>query len=203
MADVRARSFTWSTGNEKTAHMNRGTVISGTSLLAALLAMMFGSCSSSSTIPEGASAVKPFDVTRYTGKWYEIARLDFKYEEGLNNVTAQYSLNDDGTIKVVNRGYDYTKEKWEEATGKARFVGPENEAKLEVSFFGPFYSGYNVIAIDPAYRYALVAGESLEYLWLLSRETTMPENIKQDYLAKAEAIGYETADLVWVEHDRN
>ena len=180
---------------------NKGSVIIKAGLLAALSVLLI-SCSSS-TMPEGASAVKPFDAKRYTGKWFEIARLDFKHEEGLNNVTAQYSLNDDGTIKVVNRGYDYRKEKWEEATGKARFVDAKDEAKLEVSFFGPFYSGYNVIAIDPEYRYALVAGESLEYLWLLSRETTMPENIKQDYLTKAKAIGYDTADLVWVEHDRN
>ena len=145
----------------------------------------------------------PFDVKRYVGKWYEIARLDFKYEQGLNNVTADYSLKDDGTINVINRGYDYKKEKWEEAKGKAKFVDAKDEARLKVSFFGPFYSGYNVIAIDPNYQYALVAGESLENLWLLSREKSMPENIKQDYLQKAKSIGYNTGDLVWVEHDRN
>lgn len=176
--------------------------ILGAALLGAISAVLLTSCSSN-TVPEGASPVKPFDVNRYTGKWYEIARLDFKQERGLNNTTAQYSLKDDGTIKVVNRGYDFEKGEWKEATAKARFVDSKNEGKLEVSFFGPFYSGYNVIAIDPDYQYALVAGESLKYLWLLSRKTTMPENIKQDYLAKAEAIGYQTDDLLWVEHDRN
>lgn len=179
----------------KSSHMMFG----GAVVLATVSAIIASSCKS--TIPEGTSAVKPFDVKRYTGKWYEIARMDFKYEKGLNNVTANYSL-DDGNISVVNRGYDVKKKKWKEATGKAKFVGDPDEAKLKVSFFGPFYSGYNVIAIDPEYQYALVAGESLKYLWLLSRETTMPENIKQEFLDKAKISGYNTEELVWVEHDK-
>lgn len=169
-------------------------------LIAAAYLFVLGSCSS--TIPEGATAVKPFDVNRYKGKWYEVARLDFKQERNLSNTTAHYSVNDDGTISVVNRGYNYVEDEWKEATGKAKFAGDEDEGQLKVSFFGPFYSGYNVIAIDPQYKYALVAGESLKYLWLLSRNTTMPEDIKQDYLDKAEAIGYNTADLIWVEHNK-
>ena len=180
---------------------NRYILLGGATVLAAVSMVVLNSCGSS--IPAGASAVKPFDVKRYTGKWYEIARLDFKYEKGLNNTTAQYTLHDDGTIKVVNRGYDAKKDKWKEATGKAKFVGDPNEARLKVSFFGPFYSGYNVIAIDPEYRYALVAGESLKYLWLLSRDTVMPERVKQEYLSKAGALGYNTDELIWVEHDRN
>ena len=179
--------------------MNRYTIGSAVVLAAAAL-MLLNSCGS--TIPAGASAVKPFDVKRYAGKWYEIARLDFKYEKGLNNVTADYSLKDDGKIKVVNRGYDVKKKKWEEAIGKAKFVDAKDEAKLKVSFFGPFYSGYNVIAIDPDYQYALVAGESLKYLWLLSRETTMPESVKTEYLDKAKSLGYKVDELVWVEHNQ-
>ncbi len=171
-------------------------------VLAAVSTVCLTSCGGS-TIPQGATAVKPFDVKRYAGKWYEIARLDFKYEKGLNNTTAQYTLNDNGTIEVVNRGYDTAKAKWDEAKGKAKFVDSPEEAKLKVSFFGPFYSGYNVIALDPEYKYALIAGESLKYLWLLSRERTMPENIKQEYLEKARSIGYNTDDLVWVKHDRD
>ncbi|WP_276371690.1 lipocalin family protein [Chryseolinea sp. H1M3-3] len=154
------------------------------------------------TTPNNVEVVKSFDISKYTGNWFEIARLDFRFEKNLNNTTADYSLNDDGTIKVVNRGYNYKKQKWVEATGKAKFVEAKDEGRLKVSFFGPFYSGYNVIAIDPDYKYALIAGESMKYLWLLSRETTMPENIKQAYLKKAEGIGYKTSDLVWVEHNR-
>lgn len=152
------------------------------------------------TIPEGAVAVKPFDIDRYMGRWYEVARLDFKYERNLNNTTATYSLNDDGTVKVINRGFNVKTKERKEATGKAKFAGGPDEAKLKVSFFGPFYSGYNVIALDPGYRYALVAGESLKYLWLLSRETTMPAAVKEEYLKKAREVGYKTDELVWVEH---
>lgn len=154
------------------------------------------------TIPDGAVAVKPFDKERYLGKWYEIARLDFKYEKDLDNTTATYSLNDNGTIRVDNRGYNTKKGEWTQAIGKAKFVGEENIAMLKVSFFGPFYSGYNVIAIDDEYRYALIAGKSLKYLWILSRDTNIPVEIKNRYLKIAEEIGYNTNDLLWVEHDK-
>ncbi len=154
------------------------------------------------TIPDGAVAVKPFDTLKYLGKWYEIARLDFKYERDLNNTTAEYSLNDNGTIRVKNQGYNTKKGEWKQAIGKAKFVGEDNIGMLKVSFFGPFYAGYNVIAIDDEYRYALIAGKSLKYLWILSRETTIPVEMKDTYLKMAEEIGYITSDLIWVTHDR-
>jgi len=163
-----------------------------------IIALLFGSCA---TIPEGVVAIKPFIKEKYLGKWYEIARFDFKFERGLNNTTAQYSINEDGTIKVVNRGYNYEKKNWEEATGIAKFVGESDVAMLKVSFFRPFYAGYNVIAIDNEYRYALVCGNKLSYLWILSRETTIPEAIKQNYLAIAKKLGFNTSALIWVEHD--
>lgn len=156
---------------------------------------------SCSTIPKGVEAVQPFDKEKYLGKWYEIARLDFKFERNLNNTTAQYSLNPDGTIKVVNRGYNTKTNEWEEAEGKAKFVRTEDIAMLKVSFFGPFYSGYNVIALDPNYQYALVAGESYNYLWILSRQPTIPDDVKNEFLAVAENGGYDTSDLLWVEHN--
>src|SRR4051812_6009706 len=133
---------------------------------------------SCSTIPKGAVVVKPFDKEKYLGKWYEIARLDFKFERDLNNTTAEYSLNRNGTIRVENRGYNIKKEKWEQVIGKAKFVRADDIAMLKVSFFGPFYAGYNVIAIDPNYKYALVAGKNLKYLWILSRNTIIPDDIK-------------------------
>lgn len=158
--------------------------------------------SSCASIPKGASAVKPFDVNKYLGKWYEIARKDFKYEKNLNNVTADYSLNEDGSIRVVNRGYDVVKEEWKESVGKAKPVGDPKEGRLKVSFFGPFYSGYNVIDIDPDYQYVLVAGDDLKNLWILSRRPTIPEDIQNRYLQKAQEIGYDTSDLVWGAHDK-
>lgn len=165
------------------------------------IGLILTSCSST-TIPEKAQAVQNFEKEKYLGKWYEIARLDFKYEKGLNNTTAEYSLKDNGMIKVDNKGYDYKKEEWEQSIGKAKFVGDENEAMLKVSFFGPFYAGYNVLAIDKDYKYALVTGESLDYLWILSREKSIPAEIKEDYLQKAKDIGYKTEDLIWVEHNK-
>ena len=167
-------------------------------LLLAAIGLGSASCAS---IPKGATAVTPFYKEKYLGKWYEIARLDFRFERGLNNTTAQYSLNDDGTIRVVNRGYAYADDEWKEAVGKARFAGDENVAMLKVSFFGPFYSGYNVIALDEEYRYALVAGKNLKYLWILARETSIPDEVKERYLRVAEEIGFNTSELIWVEHD--
>ena len=154
------------------------------------------------TIPKDVVAVKPFYQEKYLGKWYEIARLDFKFEKNLNNTTAEYSLREDGKIKVVNKGYNTKKEKWVASTGKAKFVGDSKVAMLKVSFFGSFYAGYNVIAIDDDYKYALVAGKNLDYLWILSRETTIPDNIKNDYLKIAHDIGYRTEELIWVKHDK-
>lgn len=163
--------------------------------------LLLNSCASK-TIPDKAEAVQNFDKTKYLGKWYEIARLDFKFEKGLNNTTAEYSLREDGKIKVDNKGFDYKKKEWEQSIGKAKFVSDEKIAMLKVSFFGPFYAGYNVIAIDEDYQYALVVGSSLDYLWILSREKSIPENIKKEYLKTAEKIGYTTADLIWVEHNK-
>ena len=165
------------------------------------VSIMVGLCSCTS-IPKGAVAVNPFDINKYLGKWYEIARMDFRFERNLNNTTANYSLNDNGSIKVDNRGYNYVTGEWKQAVGKAKPAGQPGEARLKVSFFGPFYSGYNVIALDNEYKYALVAGENLSYLWILSRETTVPDEVKSGYLTIARDLGYDTSALIWVEHDK-
>ena len=169
------------------------------SLLSLMGVLTFQACSS---IPKGAIAVKPFDKERYLGKWYEIARMDFRFERNLNNTTASYSINSDGSIKVDNRGFNYKTKEWKQAVGKAKFVGEQDVAMLKVSFFGPFYAGYNVIALDNEYKYALVAGKNLNYLWILSRETSIPDDVKRNYLKIAEDLGYKTSELVWTEHDK-
>jgi len=171
-----------------------------TLFLLSFSALLF-SCATAS-LPKGAPIVEGFDKARYLGKWYEIARFDFAFEKNLNNTTAEYGLRDDGKISVTNRGYNYVKGKWQEAKAKARFVGADTRAALEVSFFGPFYAGYNVIALDKDYNYALVAGDSLKYLLILSRVKTIPEDVKKDYLALAASLGYDVASLIWVEHDK-
>lgn len=171
-------------------------------LTLAIILMTMTALFSCSTIPKGVVAVSPFNSEKYLGKWYEIARIDFKYEKDLNNTTAHYSLNANGTIKVVNRGYHTIKNDWNQAVGKAKFVRDENVAMLKVSFFGPFYAGYNVIALDSDYKYALVGGSKPEYLWILSRETTIPQEIKDNYLKIAKETGYNTGDLLWIEHNK-
>lgn len=182
--------------------MKTGKIIT-TALVASAAAATVMALTSFRTLPKGAVPVKPFDLKKYLGKWYEIARLDYKWEKHMDNVTATYSLKDNGDIRVDNKGYDLKKEKWEESIGKAKPVADPEEARLKVSFFGPFYAGYNVIAIDPNYRYALVVGESTNYMWILSRETTIPDDVKQDYLKQAETLGFKTENLIWPKHDKD
>lgn len=158
--------------------------------------------SSCATLPKGATVIESFEKEKYLGKWYEIARYDFAFEKNLNNTTAEYALRKDSKIDVVNRGYNYITKKWSEAKGKARFKGADTKGELEVSFFGPFYAAYNVIAIDKDYQYALVTGSSLKYLWILSREKTIPSEVKDQYLTIAQSLGYDTSKLIWVEHDK-
>ena len=162
------------------------------------LAVSLAGCA---TMPKGALVVGDFDKGKYLGKWYEIARFDFAFERNLDNTTAEYTLLPNGYIAVVNRGHDYVKEKWSEAKGKARFRGQDTVAALEVSFFGPFYAAYNVIALDKDYTYALVAGSSTGYLWILSRTRTIPESVRGEYLAIAESLGYDITKLIWVRQD--
>lgn len=180
--------------------MKNKIIIAGAALSLAAVALLSSSCAS---IPKHATAVTHFDVNRYLGSWYEIARFDYLFEKNLDNVAAQYSLNDNGTIKVLNSGYNFKSKKWKSARGIAKFKKDKSIAEIKVSFFRPFYSGYNVIAIDKDYQYALVAGRNLSYLWILSRAQTIPENIKKEYLALAEKIGYDTTKLIWVKHDQS
>lgn len=161
--------------------------------------MIFNSCSVG--IPEGATAIKNFNSEKYLGKWYEIARFDYRFEKDMDNVTAEYSLNPDGTIKVKNRGYNYVKKEWKESVGEAKFVNDKSEARLKVSFFKPIWSGYNVIDIDENYQYALVVGNSTEYIWILSRTKEIPNSIRERFLEKARKLGYNTEKLIWVNHN--
>lgn len=165
------------------------------------LGTLIASCSTQK-MPKGAKPVHSFDAQKYLGKWYEIARYDFVFEKNMDNTMAEYSLKDDGTIKVVNSGYNYKKEKWKKAVGTAKFREAKNIGALKVSFFGPFYAPYNVIALEGDHRYSLVAGKNLDYLWILSREKTIPDDIKQRFLQKADSLGYNTSDLVWPTHER-
>ena len=168
-------------------------------LFTAAIVLAISGCSSTSP-PPGIAPVTPFDLARYEGRWYEVARLDHSFERGMTDVSATYQRQSDGTVQVLNRGFDTGKNDWRQAEGKAKFTGDKNTASLKVSFFGPFYGGYNVIALDSQYQYALVSGPDRGYLWILSRTPTIPESIKQEYLRIARDLGFPVEKLVWVNH---
>jgi apolipoprotein D and lipocalin family protein len=165
---------------------------------AALLAGALLASGCAVRVPDNVRPVTSFDVKRYAGTWYELARIDHRFEKGLVNTTAQYSLNPDGTVKVVNRGFNPAKNEWKEATGTARFLGDPGTAALKVSFFGPFYGGYNVVHLSDDYQTALVIGNTRDYFWLLSRQKTMPEAQKQALLAQAARIGVDLNTVIHV-----
>lgn len=148
--------------------------------------------------PKSVTPITGFDVNDYLGTWYEIARLDHSFERGLEQVTADYSLRDDGGIKVTNRGYLPTKDKWKEAIGKAYFVEDENKGYLKVSFFGPFYGSYVIFELEPDYQYAFVSGPDTSYLWFLSRTPEVDESLKKHFINKAENLGFDPKELIWV-----
>jgi apolipoprotein D and lipocalin family protein len=154
-------------------------------------------------IPDGAEAVQGFELERYLGTWYEIARMDHSFERGLSRVTAEYSLRDGGGVNVVNSGFDTATGKWSEADGKAYFIGDSTVGQLKVSFFGPFYGAYNVIALDREdYQWSMVAGPDLKYLWILSRTPALEKSTLDKLIFQAAALGFNTGDLIYVSHEQ-
>ncbi len=153
-------------------------------------------------VPEGVQAVRGFELDRYLGTWYEIARLDHSFERGLERVTATYTPRDGGGITVTNRGFDSGKGEWKEARGKAFPAGEPGEGRLKVSFFGPFYGGYNVIALDSeGYQWAMVSGPNRGYLWILARTPALEPAVRERLVAQAKALGFPTEQLIAVKHD--
>ncbi len=163
-----------------------------------LLPMALVACST--TPPEGLQAVSPFDADRYLGRWYEIVRLDHRFERGLSHVSAQYDRDGD-TIRVINRGYNVEDQVWEEAVGKARFAGSPNTGSLEVSFFGPFYGGYHVVALDPDYQWAMVTGDSSDTFWILARQPQLDDELMQQLTRQARAMDIAVEDWIRVKQD--
>ena len=163
----------------------------------AVLALMLGGCAS---IPSGLTPVTGFEADRYLGKWYEIARLDHVFERGLDHVTADYAKRPDGAITVINRGYDPIKQRWREARGVARSCGSPTIGSLKVTFFWPFSGGYHVIALDHDYRWALIAGPSRKYLWILSREPQLATDIYDRLVRQARKAGFPVDTLIRVSH---
>ncbi|MBO1503247.1 outer membrane lipoprotein Blc [Serratia proteamaculans] len=153
--------------------------------------------------PKDVKVVNNFDSQRYLGTWYEIARLDHRFERGLEQVTANYTPREDGGLQVINRGFNTQKQQWQESTGKAYFIGSPQVAALKVSFFGPFYGGYNVIELDTDYRYALVCGPNRDYLWILSRTPELDAATRDRLLQTAKNNGFAIDKLIWVKQSQN
>ena len=153
--------------------------------------------------PDKVTPVTGFEVDKYLGKWYEIARLDHSFERGLIEVTAEYASRDDGGVAVLNRGYSPREQKWKQAEGKAYFVGESDQGYLKVSFFGPFYGSYVIFALDREnYRYAFVSGPNLSYLWLLSRTPAVEPELIERFIREAKQRGFDTDALIFVEQNR-
>ncbi|HQO15292.1 MAG TPA: lipocalin family protein [Smithellaceae bacterium] len=154
------------------------------------------------SIPDGVTPVENFQLERYLGKWYEIARLDHSFERGLSRASAEYSLNADGSVKVVNSGFSDKDKKWKKAEGKAHFVKSPDQGFLKVSFFGPFYGSYVILELDKKdYSYALVCGPNRSYLWILARTPVISDELKKSLVAKAASLGFKTENLIYPQHD--
>ena len=152
--------------------------------------------------PENITPVEPFELNKYLGKWYEIARLDHSFERNLTQVTAEYSMRDDGGVEVVNRGYSSQKDNWKQAVGKANFVNDENTGYLKVSFFGPFYGSYVIFELDQEnYQYAFISGPDNSYLWFLSRTPTVDADLLEYFYEKAQDLKVNIDEIIVVEHN--
>lgn len=152
-------------------------------------------------MPESIKPVDGFNLNNYLGKWYEIARLDHSFERGLSQVTANYSIKDDGGVRVLNKGFSIKNNEWQEAEGKAYFVDTTTEGYLKVSFFGPFYGSYVVFELEHEnYQYAFISGPNTDYLWLLSRTASVKPEVMQKFLKMSKERGFNIEDLIYVNH---
>lgn len=151
-------------------------------------------------IPEGVTPIKNFKIEKYQGKWYEIARLDHSFERGLNKVSAEYTIKENGDVEVINRGYHSENKEWNEAEGVAKFVDSTDSGHLKVSFFGPFYGSYIIFDLDEHYQHAFVSGPDTSYLWLLSRTPNPPKIVIDDFIKKATALGFNIDDIIMPKH---
>lgn len=151
-------------------------------------------------LPDGVQPVQNFSLPAYLGQWHEVARLDHRFERGLTQVTATYSLREDGGVRVRNKGFDTQTQQWQEAEGKAYFVEDEHTGYLKVSFFGPFYGAYIIFALDEDDQYSFVSGPDTDYLWLLSRTPTVSDAVKQHFIREAQARGFDTQALIWLDN---
>ena len=166
-----------------------------------LMCMLVALCGCTG-VAENIMPVENFELERYLGKWYEIARLDHSFERGLEKISAEYSLRDDGGVRVLNRGFSSAKNTWKEAEGRAYFVNGADKGHLKVSFFGPFYGSYVIFELDDKdYQYAFVTSYKKSYLWLLARQASVPAEVRERFLKVARDKGFDVDNLIFVQHE--
>lgn len=141
------------------------------------------------------STIETLDVARFMGKWYEIARYDHRFEKDMTNVSATYTLLDNGRIEVLNAGYKNGE--YKEIKGKAKQPNPDDPGKLKVSFFLWFYSDYYILDIAPDYSHVIIGSSTDKYLWIMSREPVLPDNVLSELIEKIRQRGYDTDRLVF------
>ena len=169
-------------------------------MLSYLLIILLMGVSGCTGIPEGVKPVSGFELNRYLGTWHEVARLDHSFERGLTDVTAEYSLRDDGGVKVLNSGFNSQENKRNQAEGKAYFLETPDVGRLKVSFFGPFYGAYNIVALDKAnYQYVMIAGPDTDYLWILARQPSLDVQVLKNLVQQAQTLGFPTEDLIYLQ----
>ena len=163
-----------------------------------LCSLLLTSCLS---VPEGVVPVNNFELDRYLGRWYEVARLDHSFERDLEAVTAEYVTRDDGGIKVINSGRNIDSGEIQQAEGRAYFVEDPSKGHLKVSFFGPFFGSYVIFELDQDnYQYAFIAGNTTDYLWLLSRSPKVSKELLEQFKDSASNLGFNLEDLIMVSH---
>lgn len=168
-------------------------------ILLTLCALLLASCTVGP--PGDLKVIQNFELERYQGIWFEIARLDHRFERGLSQVSAEYRIQADNTMQVINRGFDEDSGEWEQAVGKARFIDATDQGALKVSFFGPFYGAYNIVALDQKnYQWVMVTGPSYDYLWILARQPALEAVIYNQLLEIAAGAGFAVNELIVVSH---
>lgn len=165
-----------------------------------ITSILVGLCGVASARQIDNSTITAFDLERYLGKWYEVARYDHAFERGLVGTTAEYTRRGDGKIKVLNSGYlDTLDGSYQQSVGKAKPNSNGKPGQLRVSFFGPFYGDYYILDLAPDYSYSVVGSSSPRYLWILSRTPHLSPEVKTRIVDNLQRRGYDTDKLIWVE----
>jgi apolipoprotein D and lipocalin family protein len=167
---------------------------------ALLLGMLGAGCAATTTerlhLPT-LRTVAHVDLERYVGTWHEIANFPQSFQRGCTATTATYAIRGDGQIDVVNRCHKGSVDGPEKvARGRARVVDRSSNAKLEVSFFRPFWGDYWIIDLGQSYEYVVVGHPGRDYLWILCRTCTMDDEVYASIVRRLAAQGYDTARLV-------